>query len=142
MIAATVVAPIVVSPIVLARIVLARIVVARIVLAPTVLTRIVVPPTVLARIVVPPTVPARIVLASASSKTAFATAHELATRSGRPELIGLTSHREFTEGLGLYDRVLGYDEVAALPDGSVFVDMAGADPVMTSSPIHVSLQPL
>ena len=66
-----------------------------------------------------------IVLASASSKTAFATAFEL---SGR--VVGLTSpaNRAFTEGLGCYSRVLTYDEVPALPvdGGVVLVDMAGS----------------
>jgi hypothetical protein len=70
-----------------------------------------------------------IVLASASSKTAFSTAFELAAQDGRPELVGLTSarNRAFTEGLGCYDRVVVYDELAALGDGEiVLVDMAGA----------------
>ena len=71
-----------------------------------------------------------IVLASASSKTAFATAFELAGRDQRPEVVGLTSagNRAFTEGLGCYDRVLTYDEVGELPTdgGIVLVDMAGA----------------
>ena len=72
-----------------------------------------------------------VVLASASSKTAFATAFEIAARDERPAVVGLTSapNREFTEGLGCYDRVLTYDEVADLPAGGgvVFVDMAGAE---------------
>jgi hypothetical protein len=72
---------------------------------------------------------ATVVLASASSKTAFATAFELDARDERPTVIGLTSaaNRAFTEGLGCYDRVLTYDEVSALPvdGGVVFVDMAG-----------------
>ena len=46
-----------------------------------------------------------VVLASASSKTAFSTAFELAAREERPEIVGLTSagNRAFTEGLGCYD---------------------------------------
>ena len=70
-----------------------------------------------------------VVLASASSKTAFATAFELAAREERPEVVGLTSpgNLGFTEGLGCYDRVLTYDDLAELPveDGLVLVDMAG-----------------
>lgn len=70
-----------------------------------------------------------VVLASASSKTAFATAFELAGRDQRPRVVGLTSaaNRAFTEGLGCYDRMLTYDDVSALPvdGGIVFVDMAG-----------------
>jgi hypothetical protein len=71
-----------------------------------------------------------VVLASASSKTAFATAFALAGSVQRPAIIGLTSaaNRSFTEGLGCYDRVLAYDEVSALPidEGIAFVDMAGS----------------
>lgn len=71
-----------------------------------------------------------ILLSSASSKTAFATAFELAGRDERPAVIGLTSaaNRAFTEGLGCYDRVLTYDEVSAPPldGGIVFVDIAGS----------------
>ncbi len=71
-----------------------------------------------------------IVLSSASSKTAFATAFEVAARDEHPAVTGLTSetNRAFTEGLGCYDQVLGYDEVSAVPlDGGVaFIDMAGA----------------
>ncbi len=70
-----------------------------------------------------------VVLASASSKTAFATAFALAGRDERRAIFGLTSpaNLAFTKGLGCYDRVLTYDDVAALPtdDGIVFVDMAG-----------------
>ncbi len=66
-----------------------------------------------------------VVLASASSKTAFATAFEL---SGT--VVGLTSpaHRAFTEGLGCYSRVLTYDEISemAVDGGIVLVDMAGS----------------
>lgn len=69
-------------------------------------------------------------LASASSKTAFATAFEIAARADHPAVVGLTSadNRAFTEGLGCYDHVLTYDEVSALAvdGGIVLVDMAGA----------------
>lgn len=69
-----------------------------------------------------------VVLASASSKTAFATAFELGGT-----VIGLTSsaHRRFTEGLGCYSQVLTYDEISTLPTdgGLVLVDMAGSSAV-------------
>jgi len=68
------------------------------------------------------------VLSSASSKTASGTAFMLARREGI-EVIGLTSPGsvEFVEGLGVYDRVVTYDDVASLPDGrTVYVDMSGA----------------
>ena len=67
-----------------------------------------------------------VVLGSASSKTAYSLAF-LLRRAGRP-VVGLTSprNRSFVEALGVYDRVLGYDEVSELPGAPlVFVDMAG-----------------
>ncbi|SEO77458.1 DUF2855 family protein [Trujillonella endophytica] len=70
-----------------------------------------------------------VVLASASSKTALCTAAAIRERDDPPSVIGLTSagHVASTAALGLYDEVLPYDEVAALPRdrGVVLVDMAG-----------------
>jgi Protein of unknown function (DUF2855) len=68
-----------------------------------------------------------VVLSSASSKTSSALAFLLSRREGLA-VVGLTSARsaEFTRGLGVYDAVISYDELDALPQGSaVFVDMAG-----------------
>jgi NADPH:quinone reductase-like Zn-dependent oxidoreductase len=68
-----------------------------------------------------------VVLSSASSKTASALAFLLSRRDGI-EVLGLTSSRSaaFTEGLGVYDAVVAYDEIASLPAGrAVYVDMAG-----------------
>jgi len=83
-----------------------------------------------------------VVLASASSKTAFSTAFELAARAEHPPVIGLTSaaHRAFTEGLGCYDRVLTYDEVSTLPTrgGLAFVDMAGSPGVRRAVHEHAA----
>jgi hypothetical protein len=72
----------------------------------------------------------RIVLASASSKTAVATAFSLAQRAQRGfEIVALTSpaHRTFCEQLGYYDRVVDYAQIPSLAAdvASVFVDMAG-----------------
>lgn len=67
------------------------------------------------------------VLSSASSKTALALAFLLSRREG-VDVVGLTSPRsvEFVEGVGVYDRVVTYEDVASLPVvGSVYVDMAG-----------------
>ncbi|HEX6310641.1 MAG TPA: DUF2855 family protein [Acidimicrobiia bacterium] len=72
-----------------------------------------------------------VVVSSASSKTAVGTAFRLARREG-VEVTGLTSARNagFVEGLGVYDRVVTYDDVAALPGGpAAFVDIAGDDGV-------------
>jgi hypothetical protein len=68
-----------------------------------------------------------IVISSASSKTAIAAAFMLAQRDG-VELVGLTSPRstEFVEGLGIYDRAVGYDAIESLELGpATFVDIAG-----------------
>ena len=69
----------------------------------------------------------RIVLTSASSKTSLGLA-QLLNANRSCTVIGLTSqgNKEFVTGLGCYDEVLGYDEVAALAKSpTVMVDMAG-----------------
>jgi hypothetical protein len=69
-----------------------------------------------------------VVLSSASSKTAFGLAHLLHRRKGIT-VVGLTSagNRAFVEGLGCYDRVVTYDEIASQPkDAAVYVDFAGS----------------
>jgi hypothetical protein len=70
-----------------------------------------------------------VALASASSKTAYSTAHALAQLEDAPAVIGLTSQRnaDFVRGLGFYDTVLTYDEADQLPRGESlrYVDMAG-----------------
>lgn len=68
-----------------------------------------------------------IVISSASSKTALGIAHLAAARGAR--VVGLTSagNVAFTEGLGVYGEVLGYDDLASLPDGpAVYVDISGS----------------
>jgi hypothetical protein len=67
------------------------------------------------------------ILSSASSKTASGLAFLLSRREG-VEVIGLTSERsaEFTASLGVYDRVVTYEEIGSLADTpAVYVDMAG-----------------
>jgi Protein of unknown function (DUF2855) len=67
------------------------------------------------------------VMSSASSKTALGTAFLLSRRDGL-SLVGLTSEGNvgFVEGLGLYDQVVRYDDVASLPkDKAIYVDMSG-----------------
>jgi hypothetical protein len=73
-----------------------------------------------------------VLLSSASSKTAYGTAFQLARRGApgaRCELIGLTSPGKlaFVEGLACYDRVLAYDQIGSLPRELplAYVDMAG-----------------
>ncbi len=68
-----------------------------------------------------------VVLGSASSKTAFGTAHLLSRREGL-KVVGLTSpgNVAFVEALGCYDEVVTYDNVDSLPtEPAVFVDMSG-----------------
>jgi Protein of unknown function (DUF2855) len=72
-----------------------------------------------------------VLLSSASSKTAYGTAHALGQAAGpRPEVVGLTSaaHVASTRRLGLYDRVLGYDQIDSLDPGrpTVYVDLSGS----------------
>jgi hypothetical protein len=71
-----------------------------------------------------------VLLSSASSKTASAIAFLLASRGCH--VIGLTSPRNerFVRDLGVYDEVVAYDAIDALPRRSVaFVDVAGDERV-------------
>jgi hypothetical protein len=69
-----------------------------------------------------------IVLSSASSKTAYGTAFQLAQRAGI-EVVGLTSERNvaFCESLGVYHRVLSYAQLDQIAPGTptIYVDFAG-----------------
>jgi len=70
----------------------------------------------------------RVLLSSASSKTAWSTALHLKAREGIT-VVGFTSapHRAFCEGLGCYDRVRAYQQVAQEegPQPCVYVDFSG-----------------
>ena len=73
-----------------------------------------------------------VVLSSASSKTAYGTAFQLAQRGAtgqRPEIVGLTSQANaaFVARLGCYDRVVTYEDIGSLPQGTptAYVDMSG-----------------
>ncbi len=72
-------------------------------------------------------------ITSASSKTSIALGH-CVKRRGRLASVGLTSagNRAFCEGLGYYDTVVTYDEIAGLDSGEpvVIVDMAGSATVL------------
>ena len=79
------------------------------------------------------------VFTSASSKTAYGTAH-LVEGVHR---IGLTSaaNREFTEGLGCYDEVRTYDEIEGLDQvPTVLVDVAGDGTIRRR--VHERVEPL
>lgn len=68
------------------------------------------------------------ILSSASSKTAYGTAHEMKKR-GDVKVIGLTSSANvaFCQSLGCYDQVLTYDELEKIDSNAslVYVDFAG-----------------
>jgi NADPH:quinone reductase-like Zn-dependent oxidoreductase len=68
------------------------------------------------------------VIGSASSKTGIALAW-LLSQQGRGRVVGVTSprNRDFVAGLGVYDEVIGYDEVKTLPANvrTTFVDHSG-----------------
>ncbi len=67
-------------------------------------------------------------LSSASSKTAYGTAHEIKNNSGI-KVIGLTStaNKAFCESLGCYDQIITYDELSTLDPSTslVYIDFAG-----------------
>jgi NADPH:quinone reductase-like Zn-dependent oxidoreductase len=73
-----------------------------------------------------------VVVTSASSKTAYGLAHLL--RARQLTVIGLTSpsRRAWLRRQGLYDVVLGYDELDRIApgDGAVLVDVAGDDELL------------
>jgi hypothetical protein len=87
-----------------------------------------------------------VVLTSASSKTAYGAAHLLMknkTERGLDyKVVGLTSSRNksFVEGLGCYDQVLGYDEMAQIkPDESSWLlDFAGNKNLILDLQKHLS----
>ena len=79
-----------------------------------------------------------VLISSASSKTSIALAFQV-KQGGRARAIGLTSARNagFVRGLGFYDEVVLYDQVASLAkQPAVFVDMAGDGPVTAAVHRH------
>lgn len=79
-----------------------------------------------------------ILISSASSKTAIIAAYLLAKRQGI-HVVGLTSagNRNFVEGLEIYDSVVLYDDIAALPGGrAVYIDISGDGAVRTAVHSH------
>jgi len=87
----------------------------------------------------------RIILSSASSKTAIGVAYQVAHAGKRvAELVGLTSagNKDFVSKLGLYDAVVGYDEIEGLEPSTptVFVDIAGNGDVIRRVHSHLGEQ--
>ncbi|MFP6806209.1 MAG: DUF2855 family protein [Pseudomonadales bacterium] len=81
----------------------------------------------------------KIILSSASSKTSFGLAH-LLHKNRDQRVIGLTSpgNVNFVEGLGIYDEVVTYDNIAALDKSApvAFIDMAGNRAVLEALHKH------
>lgn len=81
----------------------------------------------------------QLLLSSASSKTAYGTAFQLAQRAG-VDVVGLTSepHVAFCQSLGCYHRVLPYGQLAALPPDapSIYIDFAGNAPFRKALHTH------
>ena len=81
-----------------------------------------------------------VLLASASSKTALATAFLLSQREDI-EVVGVTSPASvaFVEKVGYYDRAVAYDDIQSLPVvPTAFVDMAGGG--VTLAAVHNHLR--
>lgn len=82
----------------------------------------------------------QVVIVSASSKTSIGLAYALKADEDAPKTVGLTSKRnlEFVRSLGLYDRVLSYDEMGDLTDqASAIVDMSGNADVLGALHAHL-----
>jgi hypothetical protein len=81
-------------------------------------------------------------MSSASSKTAYGAAFLLQGQGA--EMVGLTSPGNvlFTESLGCYDRVFGYDEITDLDasESTVYLDVAGSSEVRTRLREHLGDQ--
>jgi hypothetical protein len=81
----------------------------------------------------------RVLVISASSKTAIGFAHCADARPGI-EVIGVTSARNhaFTHGLGCYDEVVTYEDIASVPREApiVSIDMAGNGAVLADVHAH------
>lgn len=83
----------------------------------------------------------RALLTSASSKTALSLAALLARREERPRIVGLTSRANegFVNGMGIYDEVVLYDAIESLArEPSLYVDMAGSEPVLSGLHHHLA----
>lgn len=83
----------------------------------------------------------QIIITSASSKTSIGTAYALADDADAPPAIGLTSagNRQAVEALGLYDRVVTYDELSSIDADtpSAIIDMSGSGPVLARLHRHL-----
>jgi hypothetical protein len=86
-----------------------------------------------------------VLIVSASSKTGLGLAFALARRNKSAkapvEVVAVTSPRSeaFIKALGIYDRILFYDDIARMPiQPSIMVDMAGSEPQRRA--LHERLQ--
>ncbi|MEL6790738.1 MAG: DUF2855 family protein [Pseudomonadota bacterium] len=83
----------------------------------------------------------QVIIPSASSKTAIGLAYALADDPQSPASVGLTSpgNLDAVKALGLYDRVLTYDDLDAIDANlpSVIIDMSGNGKILNS--LHKAL---
>ena len=82
----------------------------------------------------------QVLVASASSKTAIGFAHAMQQRSGKPQVVGLTSKANAAalSRLGIYDSVVPYEDITLLDAEmpSALVDMAGNGAVTAAVHSH------
>lgn len=79
-------------------------------------------------------------LTSASSKTAIAFAFLLKKNNPEIRVVGLTSTRNklFCDGLGIYDQILGYDDIKSVDsEQSCIIDFAGNNKVLRSLQVEL-----
>ncbi len=81
----------------------------------------------------------KVIVSSASSKTSFSLAF-LLHKNRNTKVVGLTSkgNKAFVEGMGIYDEVFTYDDVADMDasEKAAFVDMAGNRKVLEAIHHH------
>jgi hypothetical protein len=79
-------------------------------------------------------------LTSASSKTAIAFAFLVKKNNPEIQVIGLTStgNKSFCFGLGIYDQILGYDEIKSIgSESSCIIDFAGNNSVLRNLQVQL-----
>lgn len=80
----------------------------------------------------------QVVISSGSSKTAISLAHLLAAEDVAAVALTSAKHKSFVERAGQFDRVLAYDELAALPrEPALYVDMAGRPDLRAAVHAHL-----
>jgi hypothetical protein len=85
----------------------------------------------------------QVIVPSASSKTAIGLAYALHDDQDTPACFGMTSasNRERVDALGLYDRVIGYEDLLVIDneEPTVIVDMSGDGSILSELHRHLGL---